>query len=135
MSDPDVAPLILALVTAHRAADPAAALERACELIVDAGATGARLIVFPEGFLGPLIVPGPAADRLGRAACRARCTVVLGTAAGTGQPGVLILSAQGEVLPVGRRDAALPLAFVALPWAPARGGGAAPAPAPRAGGI
>lgn len=85
--------------------DQAAAIELICEQIVDAGLTGARWVVFPEGaipglpawFWGTLAGAGPLAgellalaqasavripsaitDRLGRAAQRARINVLIG---------------------------------------------------------
>jgi nitrilase len=85
--------------------DLEATLEKACELIAQAGRNGARLAVFPEGFLpsypfwawfvpphqtmllrelyGELLsqsvtVPGPTVDRLARAARDSGITVVMG---------------------------------------------------------
>jgi nitrilase len=85
--------------------DRAASLEKACELIVDAGLAGARLIVFPTAFIpgypawiwaippgeakvfnelyagwltNAVSVPGEATDRLCRIAQRARINVVMG---------------------------------------------------------
>lgn len=84
--------------------DPAARLERACELIVDAGAAGAEWIVFPEAYLPgcpawlwecplgaelacelraltdgyALTIPGELSDRLCRVAQRSRVAVAIG---------------------------------------------------------
>ena len=85
--------------------DLAATLEKACDLIAEAGRHGAKLAVFPEGFLPSypfwswfippyrtmelrelydrllqesVTVPGPAVDRLGRAAREAGVAVVMG---------------------------------------------------------
>ncbi len=85
--------------------DRAATVEKACELIVDAGRAGARLIVFPESFIpaypdwvwavppgeesllnelyaefldNSTTIPGDATDQLCRAAQRARIHVVMG---------------------------------------------------------
>src|SRR5579864_3160775 len=85
--------------------DRAATLEKACELIVDAGHAGARLIVFPAAFIpgypfwiwsippgekallndlhaqllaNAVIIPSETTDRLCRMAQRARLAVVMG---------------------------------------------------------
>jgi nitrilase len=84
--------------------DPDARLERACELIVDAGQAGAHWIIFPEAYLpgGPtwlwsglpddatigalhtmalahaVVIPGAVSDRLCRVARRGRVSVVIG---------------------------------------------------------
>ncbi len=85
--------------------DRVASLEKACELIVDAGNTGARLIVFPAAFIPgypawvwaippaeakllnemyaellakAVIIPSDTTDRLCRIAQRARINVVIG---------------------------------------------------------
>ena len=85
--------------------DLEATLEKACDLIAEAGRNGAKLAVFPEGFLPSypfwswcippyrtmelrelydrllqesVAVPGPVVDRLGRAAREAGVTVVMG---------------------------------------------------------
>ncbi len=82
-----------------------ATVEKACDLIAEAGRQGARLAVFPEGFLPSypfwawfippyktmalrelydellrqsVVVPGPVVDRLSRAAREAGVTVVMG---------------------------------------------------------
>ena len=85
--------------------DLEASLDKACRLIAEAGGQGARLIVFPEAFLSgypdwvwtlppreraaidalyaellesAVVVPGPATERLGRAAREAGAWVVIG---------------------------------------------------------
>src|ERR1700745_224954 len=84
--------------------DREASVEKACRLIREAGANGARVIGFPEGFIpahpvwyhnhaapgaisnrlaGELFknaveIPGPVTDALGAAACDARAYVVVG---------------------------------------------------------
>jgi nitrilase len=84
--------------------DPDARLERACELIVDAGQAGAHWIFFPEAYLpgGPawlwavphgdalshelhalafaaaIALPGAVSDRLHRVAQRSRVGVIIG---------------------------------------------------------
>lgn len=84
--------------------DPGARLERACELIVDAGQAGADWILFPEAYLpgGPawlwaglqgdadvhalqalalaaaVVIPGEVSDRLCRVARRSRVGVAIG---------------------------------------------------------
>ncbi|MBI3241885.1 MAG: carbon-nitrogen hydrolase family protein [Chloroflexi bacterium] len=100
------APFIVAAAQASPVfLDRAATTEKACELIVDAGRAGARLIVFPESFIpaypdwvwavppgeerllnelyaeflnNSLAVPGPDTDQLCRAAQRAKIHVVMG---------------------------------------------------------
>jgi nitrilase len=99
--------------------DSAAAVENACRLITEAGASGARLIVLPEAFVdgyprglgfgtvvgsrsregrelfgryheGALEVPGPGVARLGAAAARARAFVGVGVVEReAGHPGTL----------------------------------------------
>lgn len=84
--------------------DREATVAKACRLIEDAGARGASLVAFPEGFIpghplwyhfksatGPdsralatrlyrnaAVIPGPVTDQLGEAAARARCHVMIG---------------------------------------------------------
>ena len=99
--------------------DSAAAVDKACRLIVEAGASGARLVVLPEAFIGgyprglsfgtvvgsrsregrelfaryhdgALEVPGPGVARLGAAAARARAFVAAGVVEReAGHPGTL----------------------------------------------
>jgi nitrilase len=99
--------------------DSAAAVEKACRLIAEAGASGARLIVLPEAFVGgyprglgfgtvvgnrsregrelfaryhegALEVPGRGVARLGAAAARARAFVGVGVVEReAGHPGTL----------------------------------------------
>ncbi len=106
MSNMHNAPLRVALAQAAPFfLDRAATLEKACELIVDAGHAGARLIVFPAAFLpgypawiwaippnqrgilnelyaqllaNAVSIPGGTTDRLCRIAQRARIHVVMG---------------------------------------------------------
>ncbi len=106
MSNVSHAPFIIAVAQAAPVfLDRAASLEKACELIVDAGHAGARLIVFPAAFIpgypawvwaippgetkvlselythwliNAVSVPGEATDRLCRIAQRARINVVMG---------------------------------------------------------
>jgi len=100
------APSIVAVTQATPAlADRYVALERACELIVDAGQTGASLIIFPAAFIPgypdwvwsiapgeiglrdalatairmhTVRIPSDVTDRLCRVARRARIAVVIG---------------------------------------------------------
>src|ERR671933_2582880 len=85
--------------------DRAATLEKACDLIVQAGRAGARLVVFPEAFIPTypdwvwavpagkqgllaklyaelvdqaVTIPGPATERLGQAARAAGTYVAIG---------------------------------------------------------
>jgi nitrilase len=84
--------------------DPDARLERACELIVDAGQAGAQWIIFPEAYLpgaptwlwavphghvlahephaltlaAAVTIPGAVSDRLSRVAQRSRVGVAIG---------------------------------------------------------
>jgi nitrilase len=99
--------------------DSAAAVDKACRLIAEAGASGARLVVLPEAFIGgyprglsfgtvvgsrsregrelfaryhdgALEVPGPDMARLGAAAARARAFVAVGVVEReAGRPGTL----------------------------------------------
>ena len=84
--------------------DRDATVDKACRLIEDAGAQGASLVAFPEGFVpghplwyhfhaatGPVsrelatrlyrnavVIPGPETEALGAAAARAQCHVMIG---------------------------------------------------------
>jgi nitrilase len=106
MSNVHLAPFTVAVAqVAPLFLDRSATLEKACELIVDAGQAGARLIVFPAAFIPgypawiwsippgeqPLLnelyaqllanavsIPGDTTDRLCRIAQRARINVVMG---------------------------------------------------------
>ena len=106
MSNVSHAPFTVAVAQAAPVfLDRAASLEKACELIVDAGHAGARLIVFPAAFIpgypawiwaippretkvlnelyaewltNAVSVPSEATDRLCRIAQRARINVVMG---------------------------------------------------------
>lgn len=106
MSKLDLAPFTVAIAqVAPVFLDRSATVEKACELIVDAGQAGARLIVFPAAFIPgypvwlwnippgekPLLnelyaqllanavsIPGETIDRLCRIAQRARINVVMG---------------------------------------------------------
>src|SRR4051794_15228799 len=97
--------LVAAVQAAPVFLDRAATVEKACALIAQAGASGARLAVFPEGFLpgyplwawfippgethalrelyvelvdNAVAVPSPATDRLGEAAREAGVAVAMG---------------------------------------------------------
>ncbi len=106
MSNAHLAPFMVAVTqVAPVFLDRSATLEKACELIVDAGQAGARLIVFPTAFIpgyrvwiwniqpgeksllnelyGQLLanavsIPSESTDRLCRIAQRARINVVMG---------------------------------------------------------
>ncbi|MEJ2291200.1 MAG: carbon-nitrogen hydrolase family protein, partial [Deinococcales bacterium] len=106
MSESSRSPFVVAAVqAAPRFLDLEASLEKACELIHEAGSQGARLAVFPECFLptyplwswfvppfasrelrplyaelldNAVTVPGPVTDRLGQAARDAGVNVVMG---------------------------------------------------------
>lgn len=106
MSHTHLAPFTVAIAQAAPVfLDRSATLEKACELIVDTGQAGARLIVFPTAFIPgypvwiwnippgekPLLtelyaqllanavsIPGETTDRLCRIAQRARINVVIG---------------------------------------------------------
>ena len=106
MSNAHLAPFMVAVAqVAPVFLDRSATLEKACELIVDAGQAGARLIVFPTAFIpgypvwiwniplgeksllnelyGQLLanavsIPSESTDRLCRIAQRARINVVMG---------------------------------------------------------
>jgi len=106
MSEPGPPPFLVAAVQAAPVfLDRAATVEKACALIAQAGAAGARLAVFPEGFLpgyplwcwflppgethalrelyvelvdNAVAVPSPATDRLGEAAREAGVAVAMG---------------------------------------------------------
>ncbi|HUM10234.1 MAG TPA: carbon-nitrogen hydrolase family protein [Myxococcaceae bacterium] len=99
--------------------DAVSGMEKACRLIVEAGASGARLVVLPEAFVGgyprglsfgavvgsrtregrnlfaryhegALEVPGPGIERLGAAARRAKAFVAVGVVEReAGHPGTL----------------------------------------------
>ena len=105
MSEPSSPFLVAAVQAAPVFLDRAATVEKACALIAQAGAAGARLAVFPEGFLpgyplwcwflppgetqalrelyvelvdNAVAVPSPATDRLGEAAREAGVAVAIG---------------------------------------------------------
>lgn len=106
MSRTHLAPFTVAVAQAAPVfLDRSATLEKACELIVDAGQAGARLIVFPVSFIpgypswiwsippgekallnelyaqllaNAVSIPGETTDRLCRIAQRARINVVMG---------------------------------------------------------
>jgi len=106
--------------------DSEALLERACELIVDAGQAGARWIIFPEAYLpgGPawlwrgldgeagarelhtaalaraIVIPGAISDRLCRVAQRSGVGVAIGLVEREGSAcysSLLIIDAQGRI--------------------------------------
>jgi len=106
--------------------DLAARLERACELIVDAGQAGAQWIIFPEAYLpgapawlwsGPhddalshelhalalaaaVAVPGAVSDRLCRVAQRSRVGVAIGLIERDNDScysSLLLIDAQGHI--------------------------------------
>jgi aliphatic nitrilase len=115
--------------------DRDATVDKACRLIEDAAARGASLVAFPEGFVpghplwyhfnsatGPAsrelatrlyrnaaVIPGPVTDRLGEAAARAHCYVMIGICerasahAGTLYNSQVLLGPQGQLLNVHRK--------------------------------
>src|ERR1700680_1617701 len=106
MSNAHTAPFMVAVAqVAPVFLDRVATLEKACELIVDAGLAGARLIIFPSAFISgypvwvwtlppseqgqlnqlyadflanAVSIPSETTDRLCRIAQRARINVVMG---------------------------------------------------------
>jgi nitrilase len=106
--------------------DPNARLERACELIVDAGQVGAQWIIFPEAYLpgaptwlwavphgdgflhelyastlaSAVVIPGAVSDRLCRIAQRSRVGVTMGVIErdnGTCYNSLLFIDAAGQI--------------------------------------
>jgi predicted amidohydrolase len=106
--------------------DPEARLERACELIVDAGQAGAQWIIFPEAYLpgvpawlwsvpyadtitcelralvlaAAVVIPGAVSDRLCRVAQRSRVGVTIGVVErgnGACYNSLLLIDAHGRI--------------------------------------
>jgi predicted amidohydrolase len=106
--------------------DPNARVERACELIVDAGLAGAGWIIFPEAYLpgapawiwfvphddaitgglhalalaAAVVIPGAVSDRLCRIAQRSRVGVTIGVVEhdhGTYYNSLLFIDAHGRI--------------------------------------
>jgi nitrilase len=108
--------------------DRAGSTEKACRLIEEAGAGGARLVAFPEGFVpghplwyhfhaatGPVsrelasrlfrnatTVPGPVTDAIGEAAARAGCHVVIGICERASEHAGTVYNSQVTIGPDGR---------------------------------
>jgi nitrilase len=126
--------------------DAAACIEKAIRLIEEAAATGAKVIVFPEAFItgypkglnyglvvgardpvgreefrlyleAAMEVPGPQTERLGAAAARHRCYVVIGVIErelGTCYCTVLFFGPDGQLL--GKHRKLMPTALERMIW-------------------
>ncbi len=107
--------------------DREAGTRKACELIREAGAGGARLVAFPEGYIpghplwyhfhpatGPVsrslatqlyrnaaVVPGPVTDALGEAAAQAGCHVVIGICERASEHAGTVYNSQVTLAPSG----------------------------------
>jgi predicted amidohydrolase len=125
--------------------DPDARLERACELIVDAGQAGAGWIVFPETYLPgapawiwsvphgdalardlhsialahAVVIPGAISERLCRVAQRSRVCVAIGVVERDNEScysSLLLIDAHGRIC--GHNRAALSSTSTQQSWSP-----------------